>query len=123
MLNKYENSDVLLLFLTEKLRIITPLRDIKANEGQETVLNCEVNTEGAKAKWLKNNETLFESSKFIMVQKDNVFSLRIKDTQKSDEANYTITLTNQRGEQAKSSANITVQGMTPNMLFYSNSRK
>lgn len=107
---------------TEKLRIITPLRDIKANEGQETVLNCEVNTEGAKAKWLKNNETLFESSKFIMVQKDNVFSLRIKDTQKSDEANYTITLTNQRGEHVKSSANITVQGMTC-FIFYSNSCK
>lgn len=107
-----KNSNVLVRFITEKLKIITPLRDIKANEGQETVLNCEVNTEDAKAKWLKNNETLFESSKFIMVQKDNVFSLRIKDTQKSDEANYTITLTNQRGEQAKSSANLTVQGMT-----------
>uniref|UniRef100_A0A673JKN7 Titin n=1 Tax=Sinocyclocheilus rhinocerous TaxID=307959 RepID=A0A673JKN7_9TELE len=106
------------LIVLEKLRIITPLRDIKANEGQETVLNCEVNTEGAKAKWLKNNETLFESSKFIMVQKDNVFSLRIKDTQKSDEANYTITLTNQRGEHAKSSANITVQGMTRTDILY-----
>ncbi len=47
-----------------------------------------------------------------MIQKDNVFSLRIKDTQKSDVANYTITLTNQRGEYVKSSANITVQGMT-----------
>lgn len=112
----------LFFLFTEKLRIITPLRDIKANEGQETVLNCEVNTEGAKAKWLKNNETLFESSKFIMVQKDNVFSLRIKDTQKSDEANYTITLTNQRGEHVKSSANITVQGMTC-FIFYSNSCK
>lgn len=106
-------------FITEKLRIITPLRDIKANEGQETVLNCEVNTEGAKAKWLKNNETLFESSKFIMVQKDNVFSLRIRDTQKSDEANYTITLTNHRGEQAKSSGNITVHGMAyTNVLYF-----
>uniref|UniRef100_A0A671S9B9 Titin n=1 Tax=Sinocyclocheilus anshuiensis TaxID=1608454 RepID=A0A671S9B9_9TELE len=106
------------LIVLEKLRIITPLRDIKANEGQETVLNCEVNTEGAKAKWLKNNETLFESSKFIMVQKDNVFSLRIKDTQKSDEANYTVTLTNQRGEHAKSSSNITVQGMTRTDMLY-----
>lgn len=99
--------------VTEKLRIITPLKDLIANEGQETVLNCEVNTEGAKAKWLKNDETLFESSKFIMVQKDNVFSLRIKDTQKTNEGNYTIMLTNQRGEQAKSTASITVQGMTP----------
>lgn len=102
-----------MLYLTEKLRIITPLKDLIANEGQETVLNCEVNTDGAKAKWLKNDETLFESSKFIMVQKDNVFSLRIKDTQKSNEGNYTIMLANQRGEQAKSSASITVQGMTP----------
>lgn len=108
----------MLCFITEKLRIVTPLRDIKASEGQETVLNCEVNTEDAKAKWLKNNETLFESSKFIMVQKDNVFSLRIKDTHKSDEANYTITLTNQRGEHANSSANLTVQGMTYTDVLY-----
>uniref|UniRef100_A0AAR2J2J5 Uncharacterized protein n=1 Tax=Pygocentrus nattereri TaxID=42514 RepID=A0AAR2J2J5_PYGNA len=70
------------------------------------VLNCEVNTEEAKAKWLKNDETLFESSKFIMVQRDTVFSLRIKNAEKSDEATYTITLTNQRGEYAKSSAKI-----------------
>jgi len=112
----------LLCYITEKLRIVTPLRDIKANEGQETVLNCEVNTENAKAKWLKNNETLFESSKFMMAQKDNVFSLRIKDTNKSDEGNYSITLTNQRGENANSSANLTVQGMTHtrmSFIFYS----
>ena len=96
--------------LTEKLRIITPLKDTEAKEGQEIVLNCEVNTEGAKAKWLKNDETMFESSKFVMVQKDNVFSLRIKDGQKTDEANYTITLTNQRNEHAKSSAKLTVKG-------------
>uniref|UniRef100_A0AAY4EXT6 Titin n=1 Tax=Denticeps clupeoides TaxID=299321 RepID=A0AAY4EXT6_9TELE len=91
------------------ISIITPLKESKVNEGQEVVLNCEVNTEDAKAKWLKNEETMFESSKFIMVQKDNVFSLRIKDAQKSDEGNYTVILTNQRGEQAKSSAKLTIQ--------------
>lgn len=69
-----------------------------------------MNAEDAKAKWLKNNETLFESSKFIMVQRDTVFSLRIKNAEKSDEASYDITLTNQRGEYAKSSAKLTVQG-------------
>lgn len=53
-----------------------------------------------------------------MVQKDNVFSLRIKDTQKSDVANYTVTLTNQRGEYVTSSANITVQGMTCTFFCY-----
>lgn len=74
------------------------------------VLNCEVNIDGAKAKWLKNDETLFESSKYTMVQRDNVFSLRIKDAQKGDEANYSINLTNQRGEQAKSSCSLTVKG-------------
>ncbi|KAL7882198.1 hypothetical protein AOLI_G00090470, partial [Acnodon oligacanthus] len=77
-------------------------------EGQEIVLNCEVNSEGAKAKWLKNDETIFETSKFIMVQRDTVFSLRIKAAEKSDEGTYTITLTNQRGEQAKCSANVGV---------------
>lgn len=45
-----------------------------------------------------------------MTQKDNVFSLRIKDSQKSDEGNYTILVTNNRGEQAKCSAQLTVQG-------------
>lgn len=94
----------------EKLRIITPLKDTEAKEGQEVVLNCEVNQEGAKAKWLKNDETLFESSKYVMVQRDNVFSLRIRDAQKGDEANYSINLTNQRGEQAKSSGRLTVKG-------------
>ena len=79
-------------------------------EGKEIVLNCEVNSEGAKAKWLKNDETMFESSKFIMVQRDNVFSLRIKDAQNADVANYSIILTNQRGEQAKSACNLTVKG-------------
>lgn len=75
------------------------------------VLNCEVNTEGAKAKWLKNDETLFESGKYTMVQRDNVFSLRIKDAQKGDEATYSINLTNQRGEQVKSSCSLTVKGL------------
>ncbi|MFT7799604.1 titin-like [Arapaima gigas] len=97
------------LSVIEKLRILTPLKDIQIMEGQEIVFNCEVNTEGAKAKWLKDDEIIFESGKFIMAQKDNVFSLRIKDTQKSDEANYTITLTNQRGEHVRSSANLSVQ--------------
>ena len=89
---------------------MTPLKDTEAQEGKEIVLNCEVNSEGAKAKWLKNDETIFESSKFIMVQRDNVFSLRIKDAQKADVANYSIILTNQRGEQAKSACNLTVKG-------------
>ncbi len=74
-----------------------------------------MNSEGAKAKWLKNNETMFESSKFVMVQRDNVFSLRIKAAENSDEASYTITLTNQRGEQAKCSANVNVLGV---LLLY-----
>lgn len=95
---------------TEKLRINTPIKDTEAKEGQEIIFNCEVNTEGAKAKWLKNEETMFESSKFVMIQKDNVFSLRIKDAEKSDEGNYTITLTNHRGEHAKSSGKLTVKG-------------
>lgn len=89
---------------------MTQIKDTQATEGQEIMFNCEVNAEGAKAKWLKNEETLFESSKFIMFQKDTVFSLRIRDAQKSDEAQYSIILTNQRGEIAKSSANLVVQG-------------
>lgn len=97
-------------FCSEKLKIITPLKDTEATEGDEVVLNCEVNTEGAKAKWLQNGETLFESSKCVMVQRDNVFSLRIRDVHKGDEANFCIILTNQRGEQAKSSCSLTVKG-------------
>ena len=94
----------------EKLKIITPLKDTEAKEGHEIVLNCEVNSEGAKAKWLKNDETLFESSKYVMVQRDNVFSLRIRDAKKGDEADISINLTNQRGEQAKSFCKFTVKG-------------
>ena len=74
------------------------------------MLNCEVNTEGAKAKWLKNEETIFESSKYMMAQRDNVFSLRIRDSQKADEAGYTISLTNHRGEHAKCTASAAVTG-------------
>lgn len=94
----------------EKLKVITPLKDTEAKEGQEVVLNCEVNSEGAKAKWLKNEETIFESGKYLMVQRDNVFSLRIKDAQKGDESNYSVVLTNQRAEQAKSSCSLSVKG-------------
>lgn len=95
---------------SEKLKIITPLKDTEATEGDEVVLNCEVNTEGAKAKWLQNGETLFESSKYVMVQRDNVFSLRIRAAQKADEATFCISLTNQRGEHAQSSCSLTVKG-------------
>lgn len=98
------------LFYLEKLKIITPLKDTEATEGEEVVLNCEVNTDGAKAKWLQNGEILFESSKCAMVQRDNVFSLRIRDVHKGDEANFCINLTNQRGEQAKSSCSLTIKG-------------
>ena len=84
--------------------------NVEVKEGSEIVFNCEVNSDGAKAKWLKNDETLFESGKYIMLQRDNVFSLRIKDAGKADEANYTITLTNQRAEHANSSATAKVAG-------------
>uniref|UniRef100_A0A3B3YU13 Ig-like domain-containing protein n=1 Tax=Poecilia mexicana TaxID=48701 RepID=A0A3B3YU13_9TELE len=106
---KASNSVGTATFTTE-LTVITPLKDTEVKEGQEIVLNCEVNIEGAKAKWLKNDETLFESGKYVMVQRDNVFSLRIKDARKGDEADYSITLTNQRGEQAKSSGKLSVRG-------------
>lgn len=99
-----------LFFCTEKLKIITPLKDTEAIEGDEVVLNCEANTDGAKAKWLQNGETLFESSKCVMVQRDSVFSLRIRNVHKGDEANFSISLTNQRGEQATSSCSLTVKG-------------
>lgn len=102
--------DVLIFFYSEKLKIITPLKDTEATEGDEVVLNCEVNTDAAKAKWLQNGETLFESSKCVMVQRDNVFSLRIRDVHKGDEANFCISLTNQRGEQAQSSCSLKVKG-------------
>uniref|UniRef100_A0A3Q2DIK7 Ig-like domain-containing protein n=1 Tax=Cyprinodon variegatus TaxID=28743 RepID=A0A3Q2DIK7_CYPVA len=94
--------------LLKKLRIVTPIRDTEVKEGSEIVFNCETNTEGAKAKWLKNEETIFESSKYMMMQRDNVFSLRIKDAQKADEAAYTVSLTNHRGEHAKCSASAKV---------------
>lgn len=100
---------------TEKLKIITPLKDTEGQEGQEVVLNCEVNQDGAKAKWLKNEETLFESGKYLMVQRDNVFSLRIRDAQKDDEATYSIILNNQRGEQANSSGSLNVRGQSPKL--------
>lgn len=99
------------LFLpTEKLRVVTPIKDTVVKEGGEIVFNCETNTEGAKAKWLKNEETIFETSKYMMAQRDNVFSLRIKDAQKGDEDTYTVSLTNHRGEHAKCSASAKVTG-------------
>lgn len=96
--------------ITEKLRIITPIKDTEVRERSEIVFNCEANAEGAKAKWLKNEETIFETSKYMMAQRDNVFSLRVRDAQKTDEASYTISLTNQRGEQATCTASAKVAG-------------
>lgn len=104
--------------IPEKLGIITPIKDTEAKEGSEIVFNCEANAEGAKAKWLKNEETIFETSKYMMAQRDNVFSLRIRDAQKSDEASYTISLTNQRGEQAKCTACAKVAGNDQNVFHF-----
>lgn len=82
------------------------------------MFNCEANAEGAKAKWLKNEETIFETSKYMMAQRDNVFSLRIRDAQKTDEASYTIALTNHRGEQAKSTASAKVAGKSKKVFHF-----
>ena len=106
---------MLFFLISEKLRIITPIKDAEVKEGSEIMFNCEVNSEGAKAKWLKNDETMFESGKYVMLQRDNVFSLRIKDAQKADVANYSIVLTNHRGEQAKSEASAKVAGKTKHL--------
>lgn len=108
-----------MLLISEKLRIVTPIKDTEVKEGSEIVFNCETNAEGAKAKWLKNEETIFDSSKYMIVQRDNVFSLRIRDAQKADEAGYTITLTNQRGEQARCSASAKVSGKQQDLMFIS----
>lgn len=96
--------------ISEKLRIITPLKDQVVKEGEELVFNCEVNTEGAKAKWYKNEEPIFDSAKSIMVHKDLVYTLRIRDAHFADQATYTVSLSNARGEHVKSSAALTVLG-------------
>lgn len=96
---------------TEKLKIIVPLKDTTVKEQQEVVFNCEVNTEGAKAKWFRNEEAIFDSSKYIILQKDLVYTLRIRDARLDDQANYNVSLTNHRGENVKSAANLIVEGM------------
>lgn len=96
--------------ISEKLRIITPLKDQEVSEGQEIIFNCEVNKEGAKEKWYKNDEAIFDSAKYIIVHKDLVYTLRIRDAQLKDQATYTIALSNQRGEHVKSFAALTVLG-------------
>lgn len=96
--------------ITERLRIVTPLKDQQVKEGQEIVFNCEVNTEGAKAKWFKNDEAIFDSVKYIMVHKDLVYTLRIRDSQLDDQTNYSVSLTNHRGEHVKSAASLAVLG-------------
>lgn len=96
--------------VAERLRIITPIKDQQVKEGQELVFNCEVNTEGAKAKWFKNDEAIFDSPKYVMVHKDLVYTLRIRDAQLDDQDTYTIQLSNSRGEQVKSSGTLTVSG-------------
>lgn len=95
----------------EKLKIIVPLKDTTVKEQQEVVFNCEVNTEGAKAKWFRNEEAIFDSSKYIILQKDLVYTLRIRDARLDDQANYNVSLTNHRGENVKSAANLIVEGM------------
>lgn len=96
--------------ISEKLKIITPLKDQEVNECQEVIFNCEVNKEGAKEKWYKNDEAIFDSAKYIIVQKGAVYTLRIRDAELKDQATYTISLTNQRGEHVKSSAALKVLG-------------
>lgn len=94
----------------ENLRIITPIKDQVAREGQEIVFNCEVNTEGARPKWLKNEETIFDSPKYVMIHKELVFTLRIRDSQMEDQGTFTVALTNNRGEHAQCSASLQVHG-------------
>uniref|UniRef100_A0A8C3KHS4 Titin n=1 Tax=Calidris pygmaea TaxID=425635 RepID=A0A8C3KHS4_9CHAR len=109
----FMNVQVHILFL-----IITPLKDQEVNEGQEIIFNCEVNKEGAKEKWYKNDEAIFDSAKYIIVQKDLVYTLRIRDAQLKDQATYTISLSNQRGEHVKSSAALTVLGCELSSLSF-----
>lgn len=96
--------------LSEKLRIIVPLKDARVKEQEEVTFHCEVNTEGAKAKWFRNEEAIFDSSKYIILQKDLVYTLRIRNARLDDQANYNVSLTNHRGENVKSEANLIVEG-------------
>uniref|UniRef100_A0A8U8C7U8 Uncharacterized protein n=1 Tax=Geospiza parvula TaxID=87175 RepID=A0A8U8C7U8_GEOPR len=65
------------------------INDQEVTECQEIIFNCEVNKEGAKEKWYKNDEAIFDSAKYIVVQKGH--SLIIKDCGFVDEGEYTVT--------------------------------
>uniref|UniRef100_A0A671S2H1 Uncharacterized protein n=1 Tax=Sinocyclocheilus anshuiensis TaxID=1608454 RepID=A0A671S2H1_9TELE len=74
-------------------------------KGQPMYLTCELSKD-RDVVWKKNGQEIKEIPGKIQINviglQHTVFSLRIKAAEKSDKASYTITLTNQRGEQDKS---------------------
>uniref|UniRef100_A0A3B1J9T8 Ig-like domain-containing protein n=1 Tax=Astyanax mexicanus TaxID=7994 RepID=A0A3B1J9T8_ASTMX len=73
-----------------KLRIITPLKDMKASEGQEIVLNCEVNRPNVTVKWMKAGQEIVLSKRFAYRVDKDKHTLTIKDCTLADEGEYTV---------------------------------
>uniref|UniRef100_A0AAY3ZT61 Ig-like domain-containing protein n=1 Tax=Denticeps clupeoides TaxID=299321 RepID=A0AAY3ZT61_9TELE len=74
----------------------------------EVFLTCEVNKDGASAKWYHGDKELTNNNKVCMTNKGRTFELRIRDVQKADEGYYRIKV-KCYDEEVESTANVKVK--------------
>uniref|UniRef100_A0A3B5MDR0 Uncharacterized protein n=1 Tax=Xiphophorus couchianus TaxID=32473 RepID=A0A3B5MDR0_9TELE len=77
------------LEVTRKEEIVTPIKDTEVKEGSEIVFNCETNTEGGKAKWMKAGQEVTLSKRIVYRADGLKHTLTIKDCAMEDEGEYT----------------------------------
>jgi len=74
------------------LQIVTPLQDQEVMEKQEATFSCEVSKPNQTGKWLRNGLDLTAGGRTeIKVVDGTTHVLVIKDTEKSDQAQYSVT--------------------------------
>ncbi|CAF0817324.1 unnamed protein product [Adineta steineri] len=94
---KRQKTDVLESELP--LLFIKKLEDIKVNEGDEVILDCQVNRQPkTKPTWYRNEKELIINDNIEIIQtEDNHIQLKIRKTSIDDHAEYTLNVENLRG--------------------------
>lgn len=77
---------------------LTNLTDRSVASGSEVKLQCSIEGFGVTVKWMKDDNVFERSSKLRTLAVDGLYTLIIKQVEKSDEGMYTIIAKNRGGE-------------------------
>lgn len=86
--------------------IVTPLKQTEGFEQQCATMSCELSRCTTQAKWLKGNEILEESEKYVMSWDGRMCRLTVVNLNFDDEAEYSLIVDDKR-----TSAFLLVEGM------------